>query len=74
MPVDEDDPEDIDEDAEDHAWEECGRFLEHRPIPPRVRPYRSSTSSTRSAEPNTSASSSAADPAWSNPSRCRISS
>jgi hypothetical protein len=39
MPTDPDDPEAIDEDAEDHAWEECGRFLEHRPIPPRVKPY-----------------------------------
>jgi hypothetical protein len=39
LPVDEDDAEAIDEDAEDHAWEECGRFLEHRPIPPRARPY-----------------------------------
>jgi hypothetical protein len=39
MPVDPDDPEVIDEGAEDHAWEGCGRFLEHRPIPPRVRPY-----------------------------------
>lgn len=39
MPTDQDNPEEIDEEAEDHAWEECGRFLEHRPIPPRVRPY-----------------------------------
>jgi hypothetical protein len=39
LPTDQDDPEEIDEEAEDHAWEECGRFLEHRPIPPRVRPY-----------------------------------
>jgi hypothetical protein len=39
LPVDMDDAEAIDEDAEDHAWEECGRFLEHRPIPPRVKPY-----------------------------------
>jgi hypothetical protein len=39
MPVDPDNPEDIDESAEDHAWEECGRFLERRPIPPRVNPY-----------------------------------
>jgi hypothetical protein len=36
LPTDQDDPEAIDEEAEDHAWEECGRFLEHRPIPPRV--------------------------------------
>lgn len=39
MPVDPDDPEAIDEAAEDHAWEECGRFLEHRPIPPRAREF-----------------------------------
>jgi hypothetical protein len=39
LPTDQDDPEEIDEDAEDHAWEECGRFLEHRPIPPRVPQY-----------------------------------
>jgi hypothetical protein len=39
MAVDEDDPEAIDEGAEDHAWEECGRFLEHRPIPPRAREF-----------------------------------
>jgi hypothetical protein len=39
MPVDPDNSEDIDESAEDHAWEECGRFLERRPIPPRVNPY-----------------------------------
>jgi hypothetical protein len=39
MPVDPDNAENIDEAAEDHAWEECGRFLERRPIPPRVNPY-----------------------------------
>lgn len=39
LPTDEEDPEDIDEEAEDHAWEECGRFLEHRPIPPRTKAY-----------------------------------
>lgn len=39
MPVDPDNAEDIDELAEDHAYESCSRFLEHRPIPPRVREY-----------------------------------
>lgn len=39
MPVDPENDEDIDESAEDHAYESCSRFLERRPIPPRVRPY-----------------------------------
>lgn len=40
LPVDPDDPEIIDEEySEDHAYESCSRFLEKRPIPPRVRPY-----------------------------------
>lgn len=40
IPVDPDDPEEMDEEySEDHAYESCSRFLERRPIPPRVRPY-----------------------------------
>lgn len=40
LPVDPDDPEEIDEEySEDHCYEGCSRFLEHRPIPPRVKPY-----------------------------------
>lgn len=36
LPTDEEDPEYIDEDAEDHAYEDCGRFFQMRPAPPRV--------------------------------------
>lgn len=36
LPTDEDDPEYIDEDAEDHAYEGCGRFFQMRPAPPRA--------------------------------------
>lgn len=36
LPTDEDDPEYIDEDAEDHAYEDCGRFFQMRPAPPRI--------------------------------------
>jgi hypothetical protein len=35
LPTDLDDPEYIDEDAEDHAYEDCGRFFQTRPAPPR---------------------------------------
>jgi len=38
LPTDEDDPEYIDEDAEDHAYEDCGRFFQMRPAPPRPAP------------------------------------
>lgn len=36
LPTDPDAPEYIDEDAEDHAYEDCGRFFQSRPAPPRV--------------------------------------
>ncbi len=36
LPTDEDDPEYIDDDAEDHAYEGCGRFFQMRPAPPRA--------------------------------------
>lgn len=36
LPCDEEDPEYIDEDAEDHAYEDCGRFFQMRPAPPRA--------------------------------------